>query len=420
MRTTLILFLIVLVAIPAISQSDEAVVALKDLEQEALQNNPEIRMIEKRVESAEEKKTLAAAMPDPMIGYELRNVGSLSTSTIGKEEMSMQGVVFSQEIPFPGKLSTMGRAAGKQAEREQENFRETRLRILNSLKTAYYDYSLAYKSSEILERNKEVMNNFQRIAETRYATGQGIQQDVIRAQLEVSMLLERVALQEQKKEAQRAMINSLLGRDPLAPLGRPADVLKVSLDRTLDNLSGAALAHSPAVLAKQRMIEQSQEEVSLSRKGYLPDMIVSAGWFSRREMTGVWEASVMFKVPLYFWNKSTGVKAASADLSSARYEYEASKLMTLSKVKDLYTMAKTSERLLGLYEAGILPQARLGLQSATASYQVGKIDFPALLESESLLLKYELAYEEELVSLNKAISQVGEAVGLENEDEKAK
>jgi outer membrane protein TolC len=209
------------------------------------------------------------------------------------------------------------------------------------------------------------------------------------------------------------MINSLLGRDPIAPLGRPADILKPSLDRTLDDFSNMALARSPVVQAKQRMVEQGQEEVSLSRKGYLPDMTVSAGWFSRGEMTGVWEASVMFKVPLYFWNKSTGVKAASAELSSARYEYESTKLMMLSRLKDLYTMAKTSERLLGLYETGILPQAQLGLQSATSSYQVGKIDFQALLESESLLLKYELAYEEELVGLNKTLSRVGEAAGEE-------
>jgi outer membrane protein TolC len=126
----------------------------------------------------------------------------------------------------------------------------------------------------------------------------------------------------------------------------------------------------------------------------------------------VYEASVMLKVPLYFWNKSTGVKAASADLGSARYDYEATKLMAVSRVKDLYTMAKTSERLLNLYDAGILPQARLALQSATSSYQVGKVDFLSLLESETVLLKYQLQYEE-LVNLNKTVSMISEVTGEE-------
>ncbi|HLE40345.1 MAG TPA: TolC family protein [Nitrospirota bacterium] len=414
---SLILFMII---IPAVFRGDDAVVTLKDLEQEALRNNPEIHMTEKRVESAVKKRSLAAAMPDPMIGYEVQNVGRLSDSTVGQEEMSMRGVVVSQEIPFPGKLTTMGRAAGKVAEREQEDYRETKLRVLNSIRTAYYDYYLAYKSSSILERSKEIMKNFQRIAETRYATGQGIQQDVIRAQIEVSMLLEKIVLQEQKKEAQAAMINSILGRDPRSPLGRPGDVLPTSPDKTLDELSAMALARSPALLAKQRMVEQSEYELSSSKQGFLPDMVVSAGWFERGDFKDVWTASVMFKVPLYFWNKSAGVKAASAELGSARYDYESQKLMVLSKVKDLYTMAKTSERLLGLYETGIIPQARMALQSATSNYQVGKIDFLMLLDSQTLLFKYQLAYEQELVNLNKTTSQINEAAGMEEEYEKAK
>ena len=418
MRSRLFIFLFLLVPvliIPAFSRAQEAVITLKDLEAEALKNNPEINMAEKKVESAEERKSLAAAMPDPMIGYEIQNVGALGTSTVGKEEMSMQGVVFTQEIPFPGKLSTKGNAARKQAEREQDNSLETRLRVLSSLRSAYYDYYLAYRSSEILEQNKEIMKNFQRVAETRYATGQGIQQDVLRAQLEVSMLLEKLAMQEQKKEAQRAMINTLLGRDPRAPLGRPGDRLVTSFGIGLDELTSMAVAHSPSLSAKHRMVEQSEYELSMSRREYLPDMVVSGGWFTRGELKDVYQASVMLRVPLYFWNKSTGVKAASADLGSARYEYEATKLMTMSRVKDLYTMAKTSERLLNLYDAGILPQARLALQSASSNYQVGKVDFLSLLESEAVLLKYQLQYEEELVNLNKTISMISEVTGEEHE-----
>jgi len=411
MRMILIIIMATLLTGPTALQADEAVITLKDLEQEALKNNPEIGMAGKRVESAEEKKSLAAAMPDPMIGYEIRNVGALGTSTVGTEEMSMQGFVFTQEIPFPGKLSTKGDAARKQAEREQDNSLETRLRVLSSHRSAYYDYYLAYRSSEILEQNKEIMKNFQRITETRYATGQGIQQDVLRAQLEVSMLLEKLAMQEQKKESQRAMIDTLLGRDPRAPLGRPGDRLVTNFGTGLDELTSMALAHSPSLSAKHRLVEQSEYELSLSRREYLPDMVVTGGWFTRGELKDVYEASVMFRVPLYFWNKSTGVKAASADLGSARYEYESAKLMTISRIKDLYTMAKTSERLLNLYESGILPQAQLALQSASSNYQVGKVDFLSLLESESLLLKYQLQYEEELVNLNKTISMISEVTG---------
>ena len=190
--------------LPALTWADDTVVTLKDLEQEALLNNPEIHMADKKAESADDRKSLAAAMPDPMIGYMVQNVGAPVTWSVGKEDMSMQGVVFTQEIPFPGKLSTMGHAAEKAAEREQENAREIRLRVLAGLRTTYYDYYLAYRSSEILTRTRDLMKDVQQITETRYGTGQGTQQDVLRAQLEVLMLLDKLAEEERKREAQAA------------------------------------------------------------------------------------------------------------------------------------------------------------------------------------------------------------------------
>jgi cobalt-zinc-cadmium efflux system outer membrane protein len=416
MRTILIIIsMVALLAGPTTSRADEVAITLKDLEQEALKNNPEIGMAGKRAESAEEKKSLAAAMPDPMIGYMIQNVGALGTSTVGKEEMSMQGFVVTQEVPFPGKLSTKGNAARKIAEREQDNAGATRLKVLSDLRNAYYDYYLAYRSLDILGQNKEIMKNFERVAETRYSTGQGLQQDVLRAQIEVSMLIERIAMEEQKLETTRAAVNGLVGRDPRSTLGRPADSLNMTFSMGLDQMSATALEHSPLLDAKKRMVEESEYELSLSKREFLPDMVVSVGRFTRGDLQDVWQASVMFKVPLYFWNKSTGERAASADLHSARYEYEASKLALLTRVHDLYAMAKTSEHHIHLYESGIIPQARLALQSATSNYQVGKIDFLSLLENETVLLKYQLAYEEQLVNLNKTMAMISEVIGENHE-----
>jgi len=411
-----LIFLILLLSFPMVSHAEESLVTLKDLEQEALKNNPEILMAEKRVESADEKKSLASALPDPMIGYAVQNVGSPGVWSVGKEDMSMQGVVFTQEIPFPGKLGTKGRIAGKEAERTEQGARETKLRVLNSLKNAYYEYFLAFKSAEILDQTKEFLKNSQRIAETRYATGQGMQQDVVRAQLEVSMIMDRLTEEEQKKETQASLINSLVGRNPLAPLGRPEELPRATPTVTVDELAAMALDHSPVLQGKERMVEQSREELSLSRREFLPDMVVSGGWFTRGDKSDVWQASLMFKVPLYFWNKSTGVKAASADLSAARYEYDAERLATLARVRDLYSTIKTAEHRIDLYEAGIIPQARLSLQSATSNYQVGKSDFMSLLESENTLLKYQLMEQEELVSLNKTMSMLNELTGEDHHE----
>jgi cobalt-zinc-cadmium efflux system outer membrane protein len=395
--------------------ADDGFITLKDLELEALKNNPEILMFQKKVESADEKKTVAAAMPDPKIGYMVQNVGAPFTWSVGQVDMSLQGVIFSQEIPFPGKLGTKGRAAGRMADQQHDALLAARLRIVKNLRNAYYDYYLAFKSAEILDQTKELMKNIERIAETRYATGQGMQQDVIRAQLEITMLLDRLAEEELKKEKQASQINSLVGRNPLAPLGKPTALPNTVTVANLDQLAEMALSHSPVLETKKQKVEQNREELSLSRREYLPDMTLSGGWFKRGEKPDVWQASVMFRIPLYFWNKAAGVDAAKAEVSAARYEYDAERLATLARVRDLAAAIDTSQHHLHLYESGIIPQAKLALQSATTNYQVGKAGFPSLLESESMLLKYQLMEQAELVNLNKTKSQLGEITGEENE-----
>jgi outer membrane protein TolC len=411
MLIRLFAFLLCILIFPVLSSADESVVTLKELEAEASANNPGIRMAEQKALSGKERSSAASGLPDPMIGYMRENEGGLTSSMSGPDDM--EGYVVTQMIPFPGKLSSKGNAARKQAELLSENAREMRLRVLSELRKAYYDYYLAHRSLQILEDTKDLMKNLQRIAETRYSTGQGSQQDVLRAQLEVSMLLDRIAEQEQKKESRVAEINALAGRNPLASLGRPADVFPASLTMTQEEMSSMALSHSPVLAAKQRMVEQSQFELSMSKREYLPDITVSAGRFTRVDMPNMYQGSIELTIPLYFWNKASGVRAAKADLNSARYDYDAQKLATVARVRDLYSMARTAEHHLHLYEAGIIPQARLSLQSATSNYQVGKTDFMALLDSENVLLKYQLMQQEELVNLNKTLSMIGEITGRE-------
>ena len=180
-------------------------------------------------------------------------------------------------------------------------------------------------------------------------------------------------------------------------------------------MAARAQDHSPMLRGRQQMVEQSEAELSMSRWEYLPDMVLSAGMFTRGDFKDVWQASLMFKVPLYFWNKTTGVRAANADLHAAKYEYEAEKLSTLARMRDLYSSVKTAEHHIHLYETGIIPQARLALQSTTANYQVGKTDFMSLLEAENTLLKYQLMEQDERVNLSKTESMLGEITGEEHE-----
>jgi len=86
--------------------------------------------------------------------------------------------------------------------------------VIADLKVAYFNFYLIDHSITILEENKKLLEQFARIAETRYRVGQGIQQDVLKAHVEISKLIDRLTVLEQRLAATEEEINSLLYRPP--------------------------------------------------------------------------------------------------------------------------------------------------------------------------------------------------------------
>jgi len=119
------------------------------------------------------------------------------------------------------------------------------------------------------------------------------------------------------------------------------------------------------------------------------------------------------KVPLYFWRKQRlGVEEAATRLVQTRHEYQMTSQEISFGVKDQFLMAKTSERLLAMYEQGVIPQAAASLESALAGYQTGKVDFLTLINNLTVLLNFEMDYYRELSSQQKAVARLEEFVGV--------
>jgi len=119
------------------------------------------------------------------------------------------------------------------------------------------------------------------------------------------------------------------------------------------------------------------------------------------------------KVPLYFWRKQRlGVEEAATRLVQTRHEYQMTSQEISFGVKDQFLMAKTSGRLLAMYEQGVIPQAAASLESALAGYQTGKVDFLTLINNLTVLLNFEMDYYRELSNQQKAVARLEEFVGV--------
>ncbi|MGH7806584.1 MAG: TolC family protein, partial [Thermodesulfobacteriota bacterium] len=321
------------------------VTTLNALVEEALENNPEIKAARAKWEATTKRPSQVSTLPNPEIGVSYKNV-SFDKLTLGENEFTELGISASQEFPFPGKLDLKGKIANEEAEAEGELVEATARRVTADLKEAYYDWYLVNKSIEITSKNKGLLENFVKIAESRYSVGKGIQQDVIKAQVEVSGFIERLELLNQKKEMLEAKIRSILNRPPDYPLGKPEEVKKSEFKLSIDELYKLIESENPMLSAKRNLIERNDQALKLAKKEYFPDFVVELSWFNRGEFTNEnpfvdeWMARVGFIVPIYFWRKERfGVQEAAFQLEEAKEEYNNASLNLSFTVKDRYLTA---------------------------------------------------------------------------------
>jgi outer membrane protein TolC len=379
---------------------------LNTLVREATESNPEIRAARQRWEVARAVVPQVQTLPDPRLLF-----GYQRMPMVDPPEGPFYGV--GQEIPFPGKLRQRGAISEREAEQSEQEYEATRFRVIARLKQAYYDLHFIHKSIEIVLRNKEILMQFQKTAEARYSVGKAAQQDVFRAQVEVSRVLDRLAVLEQQKESLHAEINRLLNWPPAGPLGTPEEIHMTPVTRSLADLSRMAEKASPVLLAAGKRVKRGEEATALARLEFYPDFELSArGTRNERINDNGYEVMLGIRIPLYFQTKQReGVRQALSEVAGARETLSATSQELLFLVKDAYVRAERADRLVKILKDAIIPQATLALQSAQSSYGVGKVDFLTLLNSLLTLQENELELHGEMVEHEKALARLEETVG---------
>ena len=319
----------------------------------------------------------------------------------------------SQEIPFPGKRALKGRMASAEAESEWWNYEQTRLNVVAEVKDTYFDLYYFDKAIETIYKNKDLLEKFAKIAEARYSVGQGIQQDVLKAQVEISKLVEQATTLDQRRQLAAARVNSLLYRDPESPLGNAEEIKPKQLAQTLGELNELALANFPTLKAQKRRIDRQQYAIELAEKEKYPDFAVKLNYQNRPGMPDMYGVSVGVNIPVFIGQKQQpAIAEAAAGKAMEQKRLENNVTLLFLKVKDKYLAATTAQKLVDLYGTTIIPQSSLSLESAIAGYEVGKVDFLTLLDNLVTLLNYELSYYEQLGNVEKSIAALEPLVGV--------
>ncbi|HEY5627084.1 MAG TPA: TolC family protein, partial [Nitrospira sp.] len=287
------------------------------------------------------------------------------------------------------------------------------LRLIARLKETYFDLHFTHKAIEIVERNKVLLMQFEKTAKSRYAVGQAAQQDVFRAQVEISRVLDRLAMLDQQKESLHAAINRIVNRPPAGPLGTPEEIRMTMLMRPLPDLSRRAENFSPILQASAKGVERGEQAVALARREYFPDFDLSAtGLRNDRINENGYQVMLGIRIPLYYSTKQRqGVRQALSETAGARESFTNTRQDLLFRVKDDFVQAQRAERLVTILRDAIIPQATMALQASQASYGVGKVDFLTLLNSLLTLQDSELELHGEMVAHEKALARLEELTG---------
>jgi outer membrane protein TolC len=396
---------------PIISHAEDTV-TLRSLIQEALRENPQIKSAKASWNASEAVPEQVSTLPDPMIMLGVKNIGS--KYSVGTDPMSMIDFGFTQRVPFPGKLTLLGKMAGKTAEAVKEEYRAVVLNVIAGLKTAFFDYYYIEKSIETVNKTIELLKQLEKTAEIRYEVGKGIQQDLWKAQLEVSRLKERLEVLKQIEGSTIAVINSILNRPYDSVLGQPSDLELTEFNFNIENLQEMAIKNSPELKKTERLKEKNQYGLTLAKLQYLPDFSLTLGYGERNSLESMWTALVGIELPLYFWRRQNyAVREARANLVSSEEAYNNAKKILESEIKSTYLELTTSKKLIELYRDAIIPQAKGALESSMAGYAVGNVDFLTMVTNAITLLDYEIEYLKKFTDYEKAIAKLEALTGVQ-------
>jgi cobalt-zinc-cadmium efflux system outer membrane protein len=394
----------------------EKKIILVELIREALDRNPQLQATRDAWQASLKAIPQAKSLPDPMLSYSY--FGQSIETRLGPQRNKIS---LSQKLPFFGKLSLKGKIAESTASVFQEHYKAVEAEIVLKVKTAYFSLYWFDKALDINKEEKEVLKRLAKIAEKKYETGDASQQDVLKAQLEISKVTDKILQLEQGRRSVVAQLNALLSRPQDIPLGDTEEISLSEFEINLEELYETARKERPEMKEARYHIERSEINLKLTKKNYFPDLQIMFDYIDIGEGTtshpddgrNAWMGSIGINVPLWRQKLRAAEAEAAIRLKATRENYENVENETLSRVNELFFEVKTAQDQMKLYKYSLLPQAEQAMKASEVGYLAGKVDFLSLLDSERMILQLKIGYFKAATDFEKSLAGLERILGKE-------
>ncbi len=395
--------------------SDNKII-LNALIDEAINNNPEIKSFREKMNVYKERPSQAGSLDNPRLKLSIMNLPTDSFS-FEQEAMTQKQISIMQRFPFPGKLKLKGSISESELDIVKEEYKERINNLIKEVKVAYQNLLFINNALEITEKNRDLLREFVRIAETRYAVGTGIQQDVLKAQVELSKMINQLIILEQKRKTAEARLNTLLYRPPQIPFTEIGQIKQTVFKVTFEDLQKIAEENRPVLIGLKHLVERFRLAVKFSEKDYYPDFDVGIAYGQRDnsptvERADFFTASVTINIPLWYKTKeSRKVAEEKANIRRVQEEYNSKKNDIYFQIKDILAEIEKNNEEIELLKTGLIPQSRASLQSAMSGYEVNKVDFLTLVNNQITLFNQEIDYYRAITDHENKLAELEAAMG---------
>lgn len=398
------------------SETDLPILRLDELLKEVRTNNPSLRAAHLEVAALNTRARQVSALPDPMIMATYQPISVLTAR--GSQRSQWR---FEQQLPFPGKLALMGEIADLRTNVAALEATAFEIDLIASVKRAYFELFRIQEQMELVYTFQDRLVQFESAATEQYQVGTGMQQAILKAQLEKNALSQRLlALTEQRMTAIETL-SRLIDRPIEGEFH--VEVIQPAVDE-LDaaELVETALENRPEMWAVDVAAERADRQVDLARKQFLPDFGVNVTYFDIASgdvpPTATGRDAVALggsiKIPLQRGRLRAQVEEARARRSQVDARRHALATSFRTQIRDLVNRLAIETQQLGLYRDLLIPQAESTISATLSAYMTGRIDFLNLLDAERMLFTLRMNRETAQARLLKAAADLERELAVDN------
>jgi cobalt-zinc-cadmium efflux system outer membrane protein len=400
---------------PAVDNTD----VLGGLIRDALARNPELQSMQSSAEAKEKKILPAGALPDPMLSLALSNV-PVDDFSLSKADMTSKDIGFTQGLPFPGKLPLKEEVARLEAVQAGDRVASLRNLIRFRVRKDFFSLLENREITRQTEKNKALLGELLEVANSRYAVGKAPQQDLFKAQVEISRMEKTLIALRKQGVALLADLNTLRDRPVDTPVLLPASYPSPGVDYSEEQLLDVARAWNPDLKREEDGIARNEAALKLARKQILPDFQIAAAYKVRENADNgmtrpdFFSAGVGISIPLWHGRKQDQeVMAAERELSAGRSGYANALNAVKNRIREVTADLSAMKESLSLYDTGLLPQAMESVSASRAAYEVGQVEFASVLMGQLSLYQQEIEREKTAQGFRIRASELELVVGKE-------